>query len=305
MKNMYLCIVMLFVGNLCFSQQHSNGLNSLQVKKYDAYGQMVSHDTYESEQAKTMNFEQIINNHPEGQRVSLFGYYTKEDIRHFVFYSGSKSEAQLCQKETLVFKPFLGVSGSSNENFTGIILKSVAEESPASQLGLIAGDVIYSLGDHAITSYCDLQMAVRSAEVGQTLNLEYSKSGSIKNADVVIAGKPTIRVTFENCEQAPVQFEEIVELTNVTEEVIEPSLSVFPNPTKEISYLRYESPSNEPLAFYILDSKGSLVYKEDIENFHGSLRTSFTFSDQVPGTYYFVIDQGETKQKSKVLFLGR
>ena len=89
------------------------------------------------------------------------------------------------------------------------------------------------------------------------------------------------------------------------EDLFDAELTIYPNPTKGLSFLKYESNSEEPVTFYVMDNNGKLVYTENQDNFYGSLRTSFTFENLSAGTYYFVVDQGTNSSKSKVLYVGQ
>ena len=195
MKNMLLCtmIILSIVGD-SYSQQHSISQNLLQLKVYEKGGLLISEDTYEDELPASLDLEGLINKVPAGERVMLHGYYTKEELRHSVFYSAVKTEGQLCKNETLQFKPMLGISGYSNKNFSGLVIKEVREDSPAAKLGLVTGDIVYSIASQEVSTYCDLNMAVRKTKVGEVVTIEYNKNGRIVTEPVtaIVTGSVTI-----------------------------------------------------------------------------------------------------------------
>ncbi len=295
MKKMYLCTVMLL---LIVLQSYSQDV--LHIKKYDEAGKLISVITLEDKEVAKYDLEQLVSDFDTEGRMTIYGNYMTGDIKNSVFYD-SNNQAGTCKNVKLALRPTLGVGGCSNKDFTGFIIKEVSKNSPADRLGLIKGDVISYLNDQPITSYCDLHIAVRGTKVGDVVDLEYRKNGKVLIDEVTMAGKAYKTITFGECnlEKEDIDLnQEQADLAYTT------NLSIYPNPSKELTYLKYDSDSNEPLTYYVMDSNGALLYQEHVESFHGSLRTSYSFDGQAPGMYFFVVQQGELSTESKVMYIG-
>lgn len=295
-------MILLSMAVQSFSQQGSNSQDLLHVKVYDKDGKLSIQKDLKGAETQSIDLESFINEHISSSRVTIYGHYTVNDAVSYVHFDSKRNQedTRLCKQEVLKFKPTFGISGCSNENFSGFVIDAVAPESPADKLGLIKGDVVYNMNDKEITTYCDLSMAVRAFQIGETVNVEYSKSGRVMNNDIVIAGKGYKTITFQSCDPSLVKE---IEQT-AAEETFSAELNLYPNPTRETTFLKYDSESNEPVSYYIMDTNGALVYQKDIDVFTGSLRESYSFRGLPAGTYYFVVEQGKVTTKSKVLYIG-
>jgi putative serine protease PepD len=80
---------------------------------------------------------------------------------------------------------FLGVSVISADG-GGALIGQVVPGSPADDAGLQEGDVVTRMGDRAITDANDLVSAVQSAEVGATVEIEFTRDGDTRTATVTL-----------------------------------------------------------------------------------------------------------------------
>lgn len=296
MKKMYLCTVMLLMMVL---QSYSQDI--LHIKKYDEQGKLVSDITLEDKDVANYDLEKHVNESQTEGRMTIYGSYMTGDIKNSVFFDSNNQSGTLCKNEKTVLRATLGVGGCSNEDFTGFVIKDVAKNSPADKLGLIKGDVISYLNDNPITSYCDLHIAVRGTSVGDVVDLEYRKNGKTLIDEVTMAGKAYKTITFGDCS---IENEDINLQQEQADLAYTTNLTIYPNPSKELTYLKYDSDSNEPLTYFVMDGNGALLYQEHVESFHGSLRASYSFDGQAPGMYFFVVQQGELSTESKVMYIG-
>jgi len=97
----------------------------------------------------------------------------------------NKVAEQLMRGEK-VSHPTLGVSVATGEN-GGAVVASVVEGSAAAKAGLQRGDVITRFGDRDINQSDDLVAAVQSAQVGDRLELVYSRNGAEARVTVTLA----------------------------------------------------------------------------------------------------------------------
>ncbi len=77
----------------------------------------------------------------------------------------------------------LGMSG-------GVTVRSVMGGSPAERGGLVAGDVITEVGDHAVTSSSGLVVAMRHHKPGDEVAVVYWRDGQRREATVTIGQQP-------------------------------------------------------------------------------------------------------------------
>lgn len=80
---------------------------------------------------------------------------------------------------------FLGVRVGTAED-GGALIGLVDPGSPAEEAGLQEGDIVTRLGDRAISDANDLVSAVQSAEVGDTLELEFMRDGTTQTTTVTL-----------------------------------------------------------------------------------------------------------------------
>jgi S1-C subfamily serine protease len=69
---------------------------------------------------------------------------------------------------------------------TGLMLIGVEKDSPAEKGGLLQGDVLVSLGEHAVTDIDDLQAALGPASVGQKVAIKVVRGGEVKELSVTV-----------------------------------------------------------------------------------------------------------------------
>jgi putative serine protease PepD len=97
-----------------------------------------------------------------------------------------KAVADQLIKGEKVKHPFLGVSVADASN-GGALVQLVTPNSPAAKAGIQEGDVITKLGDKAISGQDDLVSAVQSGNVGDRLEVIYTRNGDQKTATVTLA----------------------------------------------------------------------------------------------------------------------
>jgi putative serine protease PepD len=81
--------------------------------------------------------------------------------------------------------PFLGVWVAPGEE-GGAVIGQVAPDSPAADAGLQEGDVVVRIGDQEVTNSSDLVNAVQSAEVGDSLEVEFQRDGVTQTTTVTL-----------------------------------------------------------------------------------------------------------------------
>jgi putative serine protease PepD len=89
-----------------------------------------------------------------------------------------------------VRRAYLGVSTGAALAGGGARVRSVVPGGPAAGAGLRAGDVIVRIGRAAVRTTADVGEAVFGARPGQSVPLEYRRSGRTRTAEVRLARRP-------------------------------------------------------------------------------------------------------------------
>jgi len=102
-------------------------------------------------------------------------------------------------KNGKVVRPYLGVYGMDQKTAArfgeklpvdGIYVYKVVPSGPLDQAGIRHGDIIVKLGDAEIKTFADLQNAVSSHNVGDTVEITYQRGNSQYTAQVTLQESP-------------------------------------------------------------------------------------------------------------------
>ncbi len=108
----------------------------------------------------------------------------------------AQSIANTLSQQGFIKRGYLGISsqpvdlpasqraGRSQEH--GLLLIKVDENSPAHQAGLLIGDILVGLDDHAINDAEDLQMLLTGERVGNAIPVEVIRGGTMHTLQVTI-----------------------------------------------------------------------------------------------------------------------
>jgi S1-C subfamily serine protease len=69
---------------------------------------------------------------------------------------------------------------------TAAIVLEVEPESPAYKAGMVIGDILISLGGHAVTRLDDVHSQLHGGVIGQSLDLKFVRGGAMQQARVVV-----------------------------------------------------------------------------------------------------------------------
>lgn len=85
--------------------------------------------------------------------------------------------------------PFVAVMNHLSVD-TGVVISQVVSGSPADKAGLKVLDVIVNYNGEAMTTAEDLERAILSGQIGQTVNISYVEGGSTKTTTAVLVESP-------------------------------------------------------------------------------------------------------------------
>ncbi|HVF20212.1 MAG TPA: trypsin-like peptidase domain-containing protein [Mycobacteriales bacterium] len=92
--------------------------------------------------------------------------------------------------------PYLGVANFAairelgQGEADGVLVRSIPAGTPAAAAGLQAGDIIVKIGEKAIATADDLVLAIRAHRIGDTVTVEYIRSGQRRTTKAVLGERP-------------------------------------------------------------------------------------------------------------------
>ncbi len=92
--------------------------------------------------------------------------------------------------------PYLGVANFvavrelGDSDADGVLIREIPPGSPAAAAGLRAGDIIVRFGGKDIASSDDLILAIREQDIGDSVSIEYIRSGERRTTNAVLAERP-------------------------------------------------------------------------------------------------------------------
>ena len=85
--------------------------------------------------------------------------------------------------------PFVALLNGLSVN-TGVVISQVVSGSPADKAGLKVLDVIINYNGEAVTTAEDLERAILSSQIGQTVDISYVEGRSTKTTTAVLVESP-------------------------------------------------------------------------------------------------------------------
>lgn len=298
MRKMLLCALAGF-GFMNFSfGQTKLADETLSIQTFDNQGK-VEYLSLEGKDALAFDIPSFIEENSHLLRIVMNGQIKGDVSRTLIKFDSHKQADQdgdfLCQETTSSYKPFLGVLSKGRDDLNGVDIETVVDAAPADKAGITTKESILEYNDNVINSYCDLTHAVRESKIGDRVELRLSNGYREYSKYVIVGAHETKTVSYKYCDEEPL---DISLETNASGGDI--SLSAYPNPTRNMSYLNYTSESDEDVIFSVMDIRGNLIHKEAFNSFAGNLRLEYNLENQSDGTYILAIQQGKEFHTTKV-----
>lgn len=303
MRNVFMCaIVFMFMANDCFSQQSENISNTVTIHLYDSENNVTSKEILKMEEADRFDTPQFVEENSDAARITVTGFaYSDNTIDKLHFDSKELGSyygtGPICEVEDVTLVPFIGVEANSPEDELGVIIRRVVDESPAHESNLLEDEIIYSVDGIDVWTFCDLQYIIAHSNIGDELTLLMGNGRDTYERTIIVGARVQTEITFEPCTETNISVQMDQTFASV-------EMKVFPNPTVGRTNLNFTSTSTEEVIFYVFDVNGKTVYSKNYSDFSGNLIIDYTFSNELDGTYLFVLEQEGQLYQEKVSYAG-
>jgi len=276
-----------------YAQEATYG--SVTVRTTDADTKATETKVIKVDDMAHFDLSSYITTHAAKGNVTAYGTYIVEGEQTTVAFNNREFKDagpidSYCKVVEYGLKPILGVGVESTKNLAGVLVKRLVSNSAAESLGIEIGDVILTVNDEEVNSWCDLRRVVSQTEVGQIVPVEFRKNALVLSKTTVIGGKTIEKVTY-----APCVDDEETDNTQLTNSGVNPAsrieMSVYPNPTQKVANVRYTSGSDAPVMFFVIAMDGSIIQSEEYQVVNGDVFINYNFRDGHSGAYQFVIQQ--------------
>lgn len=309
MRKILLSTVMIvLMTHMAIGQKTTTKKENLTVKLYDETGQIIDHLVLKGPEARTFNLSKFIeSNAHKGRIVSYGGFSHDEGFDRVRFDSNNLDlenvdEVFICEEIVPELIPTFGVRVSCNDDLVGVSISEVAENSTADLMGYQVGDIILQINDHEIISFCDFKKAINAYEVGQSILVHAIKSEEELKEPAILGAQLVNNLQYVLCEKS----EDLTEADIATGSIenMEVTFVSYPNPTKGLSQIKFQSEVDQAIEFMVLNYEGAVIDQRSFDDFSGSIRFNYNFNQHPSGAYYFVVKQNEEVYKQKVVYIN-
>jgi len=272
-------------GSMTLSAQHADQFITV---NFTPNGKTVNQTkTYQGADAENFDITAYINDNIEKGHIKISGRKSS-DLEYTRIHFDSKKikdaeGATFCKSVKTEAKPFIGIASSGMDDFSGVLLERVIEESAADQATLTSGDVISYIDDYEIRSVCDLKVAVSKLDIGQQVEVTYDRVTPKDLLNLTVGSRQQHIVTWDVCteEQTP----NVQITTEVAAELADHKFDIFPNPSSGVSTITFENASKGELNIEVFDLTGKLIYTQDKIEFENYFEDEINISNQPSGIY--------------------
>ncbi|HFC01077.1 MAG TPA: PDZ domain-containing protein [Phaeodactylibacter sp.] len=303
MKNLFLLSFLacfLFLGNHAFAQNNDKIISQsllISIKKHNAT--QTEYITKVDEEANHFDIEKFISENIATADIRIVGSIIAWGKTTRINFDSKKLDAQngcniFCKKIIEVKKtPLLGVQVIATDDLDGVLVETVFEGSAAEAAGIEQGDIIYYVDDTVIQSGCDLTMEMNDSEVGQVVDIHVGEKGHQRIVPAILGYKILENITYQYCCPSEVALE--------NNKINANDLTVFPNPTRGLTELKFQTSTRGDLKIYITDVAGQRIYQHTINDFKGFYNESIDLTKYASGVYFLQMIQGENIWTEKIV----
>ena len=258
------------------------------------------------EDAETFDLTAYINENIDNGDILISGRLSNDITYTRITFDSRKfadNKASFCQTVRSEVKPFLGVATSGMEDFSGVLLERIIDNSSAAKAEFQAGDVISYIDDREIRSVCDLKSTINKLEVGQQVEVTYNEGADNIKTFLNVGSRDFKYITWKSCEPAAVAEAEVEVIQNeVKPASADLAYELFPNPSTGVSTLTFEHDSRGELSIEIFDLQGKRIFMQDKIDFDHYLKKDINVANQPSGIYLVELTlNGESFTKELVV----
>ncbi len=242
------------------------------------------------EEAAKFDVSSFLAQQKEEDRVKISGEKTNNTDRISFTYDSKNLKrngdcSDFCEKvESLVRVPFLGVAITPMDDFSGVRIDHLFDNSPLNEKGIEAGAIITSVDVHEIADPCNLISAVSKQEVDQLVDINYLQNGKSLFTTVKLAYRVKKTITWVNCCQ-------LTSNTALPLETSKMTLNVFPNPTVGFTQFEFSSSSLAETQVRLSDFSGRVIKEKTILPLNGAWSDYLDLSSFGAGVYILQLEQ--------------
>ncbi len=292
MRITFTLVAMILFAMAGLSQEATYG--SVTITTTNAVTKEVNKRVIPVDEVTQFNLSAYITEHAAKGKVTAYGTYLIEGEQTTVAFNSQQIQDAggldtYCKVVEYGLKPILGVGVESTKTLAGVLVKRIVSNSAAESLGIEIGDVILTVNNEEVNSWCDLRRVVSQTEVGQIVPVQFRKDGLVLSKTTVIGGKTIERLTFGPCIEESIESAPYTANGVTTASEIE--MSVYPNPTQRVANIRYTSDEDAPVTFFVIAMDGSILFHEEYQVVNGDVFINYNFQAGHSGAYQFVIQQ--------------
>lgn len=218
------------------------------------------------------------------------------------FRSQDLQETETCGKfvQTVVDtekRPFLGVSVTAMEDFSGVQVVDIIEGSAAEAAGFQVNDIITVVNDFEIYSACDMTTAVGQTKVGDLVDIDFLRNDENQTLQPTLGYRLLKRLSWKpSCEENSIALD-----NGTATDMQQAKLSVFPNPTKGIAQVSYTATNQAAVQMNLTDLTGKIIFSQQLSDFDGFYLEQMDLTAYPEGIYFLNIIQDGVVQTEKIV----
>lgn len=270
----------------------------ISVKKHDEMNPVYQYLV--DEEARAFDIESFIADQIATAEIQISGMKTSYNKTVKIEFDSRKLEVKegkrsFCKNIVKISKiPVFGLTVSPMDDLQGVLVETVYEGSAAELAGIQPGDMISYVSENVIQSGCDIAESLEDVEVGEVLDIFMEKNGEHLINPLIVGYKIEEVVSYNYCDHP-----ELLETTNQSTQMS--NLTIFPNPTADITQLKFRSSDKTKLNIRITDIAGQQISVSEVEDFDGFYHEVLDLSHFTSGVYFVQIQQGEKIWTEKVV----
>lgn len=215
-------------------------------------------------------------------------------------------------------RAFLGIT--KDTECKGVVVGSVIKSSTAEEMGLKKGDEIVAVDKSSVESFQAIIDLLKTKKPGESISVEVNRDGKSESFSSVLKSKAEtnydngtwdkeeklkiikIRMKMTEASEADHKLaEEKAELKSKNKELKFKSIEFRPNPTAGKFGVSFETESKKDMSLRLIASNGSTLYEINDSDFDGRFDKDFDITEEASGTYYLIIDQGNSRSVKKIV----